>query len=94
MVHLEIYETQGLNHHSGIDKSDMFTVDLPIWISPDNFRSMFSDYQRIIGKSVLPDILLNVRIIARVAKCESKRLPLQGNCKILVALSTLYVWIG
>lgn len=73
MVHLEIYETQGLNHHSGIDKSDMFTVDLPIWISPDNFRSMFSDYQRIIGKSVLPDILLNVRIIARVAKCESKR---------------------
>ena len=73
MVHLEINETQRINHHTGIHSSDMFSLDLPIWIFPEHFLTMYSEYQRLIGKSVLPDIPLNVRIIARVAKWESKR---------------------
>ena len=76
MVHLEIDETQRINHHTGINSSDMFSVDLPIWIFPEHFLTMYSEYQRLIGKSVLPDIPLTVRIIARVAKWESKRYSL------------------
>ena len=77
MVHLEIDETQRINHHSGIHSCDMFSVDLPIWIFLEHVLTMYSEYrQQLIGKSVLPDIPLNVKIISGVAKWESKRYSL------------------
>ena len=77
MVHLEIDETQRINHHSGIHSCDMFSVDLPIWIFLEHVLTMYSEYrQQLIGKSVLPDIPLNVRIISGVAKWQSKRYSL------------------
>ena len=58
MVHLEINETQRINHHTGIHSSDMLSVDLPIWIFPEHFLTMYSEYQRLIGKYVLPEHIL------------------------------------